>query len=125
MTPSSGFAGRQRPGRPGVLPGLLVVAISIVVPPGVARAQPAAAPAFERASRQATVEAMLEQKRQGYNLLATANGARFSAGGILHLARRARERNPEPSPNLIDHKDYFDAFLGDPPILWQARERRQ
>jgi hypothetical protein len=63
------------------------------------------------ATRSEIVEAMLAEKAKNYNLLATANGARFSAGVILHVARRARGVEGSRVPVLLDHRDYFEAFL--------------
>ena len=57
------------------------------------------------------VQAMKHQQRLGYNLLATANGARFSSGIILELARHARATDPNQTPILIDHDDYFESYL--------------
>jgi hypothetical protein len=64
-----------------------------------------------RVERSEIAEAMLEQKQQGYEVLATANGARFTARVLLRLAARARERDPSGRPLLLDHQDYFEAFL--------------
>lgn len=72
--------------------------------------QPGADP-VRRVSRGDLREAMLAEKSRGYNLLATANGARFSSGVILHLARRARDAQEPPGPLLIDHQDYFEVYL--------------
>jgi hypothetical protein len=61
--------------------------------------------------RAALVQAMKNQQQQGYNLLATANGARFSSGVILEVAAHARNTDPRQTPILIDHDDYFEAYL--------------
>src|SRR5207244_812210 len=66
---------------------------------------------FRAVSRQELIDAMTVQKRQGYNVLATPNAARFSSAVILHLARAARERDALRTPLLIHHRDYFEAFL--------------
>lgn len=66
---------------------------------------------IQRASRAAIVEAMRAEQRHGYNLLATANGARLSAGVALSLVRQARAAAADPAPILLDHRDFFDAFL--------------
>jgi len=60
-------------------------------------------------SREELREAM--QQQTGYDPTATTNVARFQAEVLLHLARQARERNPEGPPLLIHHGDWFWAFL--------------
>ena len=62
-------------------------------------------------SRQEIVRAMTAEQSKGYNLLATPNGARFNAGVVLDLARSASQRDPLRTPIVIDHRDYFEAFL--------------
>jgi hypothetical protein len=62
-------------------------------------------------SRPALVQAMRNQQSLGYNLMATANGARLSSGVILELATHARATDPSRTPILIAHEDYFEAYL--------------
>jgi hypothetical protein len=64
-----------------------------------------------RVTRQALVDAMTRQRGERYNLLATANGARFSSAVILEVARLANSTDPNRNPIVIDHRDYFDAYL--------------
>jgi hypothetical protein len=64
-----------------------------------------------RVPRVEIAAAMQGEVRLGYNVLATANGARFTAHVILRLASLARDRNPKGGPLLLDHTDYFDAFV--------------
>jgi len=58
--------------------------------------------------RDEIVRAMRVQKDLGYNLCATANGARFNAGVLLDLARNRHD--PQRSPFVLTHDDYFAAF---------------
>jgi hypothetical protein len=53
---------------------------------------------------------MTAQKNLGYNLLATTNGVRFNSAVLLHLAREAQRRG-SATPFLVDHADYFEAYL--------------
>ncbi len=46
-----------------------------------------------------------------YDPTATTNGARFQAEVLLHLARTAKDRDPEGSPLFVGHEDWFHAFL--------------
>jgi hypothetical protein len=48
---------------------------------------------------------------RGYNRLATTNGGRIQSEALLHLARRARERDPQGPPLLVRHDDWFRALL--------------
>lgn len=61
--------------------------------------------------REEIVRAMRAQRSMGYNLLATANGARFNAGVILDVARAASRRDPLQTAIVLDHRDYFEAYL--------------
>lgn len=91
----------------------LVVCVLLAVP-AIAMVDLASVPdatAPTMVSRQSLVQAMARQKAQGYNLLATANGARFSSAVILEVARHALERDVSRTPLLIDHRDYFEAYL--------------
>ena len=49
-------------------------------------------------------------RRQGYNVLATANGGRLQAEVLLDLARGAREKRPDGPPLLIGHDEWFRAL---------------
>ena len=68
---------------------------------------PLAAQPIRLVTRTEIMEAMRRQRALGYDVLATANGARFSAGVLLDLAKRARTQ----APLLVNHHDYFEAFL--------------
>ena len=56
---------------------------------------------------------VLEAMRQhgDYDPAATTNGARFQAEVVFHLARQARERDPDGLPLLIGHEAWFRSFL--------------
>jgi hypothetical protein len=58
--------------------------------------------------REEIVRAMKVQKDLGYNVCATANGARFNAGLILDVARNRHEPR---QPFLLAHDDYYAAFV--------------
>lgn len=60
-------------------------------------------------TRQEIQEAM--RMPHGYDPTVTTNVARFKAEVLLRLAREAQEREPEGPPILIDHTDWFYAFL--------------
>ena len=60
-------------------------------------------------TRAEMIEAM--GRSQGYDPTATANGARFQAEVLLHVARPARERDPGGPPLFLDHEDWFQALL--------------
>ena len=60
-------------------------------------------------TRAEMIEAM--GRSQGYDATATANGARFQAEVLLHIARGARERDPGGPPLFLDHEDWFQALL--------------
>jgi hypothetical protein len=47
----------------------------------------------------------------GYDLTATANGARLHAEVMLRLARAARDRDPAGPPLFISYRDWYVAFL--------------
>ncbi|RMF60041.1 MAG: hypothetical protein D6743_15605 [Calditrichaeota bacterium] len=51
------------------------------------------------------------QTQTGYDVTATTNVARFEGNVLLLLARQAQARNPQGSPLLIKHDDWFRAFL--------------
>ena len=51
------------------------------------------------------------RESRGYDLTATANGARLQAEVVLRLVRRARETQPEGPPLFISHRDWYVAFL--------------
>ncbi len=48
---------------------------------------------------------------QGYALTATSNAPRLQAEVLLHLIRRARERDPEQRPLFVGHQEWYEAFL--------------
>ena len=87
----------------------LILAVSWISLSPPAPAQRTDTPAL--VSRQALVEAMKVEKAKRYNILATSNGARLSSAVILDVARRAADRDRERKPILIDHRDYFEAYL--------------
>lgn len=60
-------------------------------------------------TRQELINAMRLQK--GYDPTATTNVPRFQGQVILQLARWARDCEPNGPPLLIDHTDWFYAFL--------------
>ena len=51
------------------------------------------------------------EARRGYDLTATTNGPRFQAEVLLDLLRAHRARDPEASPLLIGHAEWFAAYL--------------
>jgi hypothetical protein len=55
------------------------------------------------------LEAMRREK--GYDPAATTNGARFQAGVILSLARKAKARDPKGPSLFLGYADWFQAFL--------------
>lgn len=92
----------------GVVGGVLMACCAWVA---AARGAASAPDTPVRVSRPEMVAAMREQTQKGYDVLATANGARFTAGVLLRLASLARDRDPQRAPLLLDHQDYFEAFL--------------
>jgi hypothetical protein len=60
-------------------------------------------------TRAEMIEAM--DRSQGYDPTATANGGRFQAEVLLHVARRALELHPGGPPLFLDHEDWFQALL--------------
>jgi hypothetical protein len=54
---------------------------------------------------------VVAEREPRFDITATTNGARFQGDVLLHLADRARERNPAGSPLFIDHEDSFEAYL--------------
>ena len=60
-------------------------------------------------SRAEILDAM--KASEGYNLEATANGARLHAEVLLRLVRTARARDAERAPLFIGHEDWFSAYL--------------
>ena len=77
--------------------------------PGPAWAQSREATA--RASQQEVAAAMRIEQALGYDLRATANGARLQAEVILHLARAAHARDPLGPPFVIGFDTYQAAFV--------------
>jgi hypothetical protein len=65
---------------------------------------------FVRVPRTDVVAAMHEEHRLGYNLRATANGARLQAGVLLRLAHAAHARDSMGVPFLVAFDDYEAAF---------------
>ena len=65
--------------------------------------------AWQVVNRGEILEAMRLQS--GYDPTATTNAARFQAEVLLHLARRAKARNPTGPPLFLQHTDWFEAFL--------------
>jgi len=49
--------------------------------------------------------------RRGYDVLATANGARVQAEVLLHLARAAQQARPDGPPLLIGYDEWFRALM--------------
>jgi len=61
--------------------------------------------------REELVKAMEEQKQEGYNIMATTNGSRFSAGVLLHLVQWAKQVDSTQTALLVHHEDNFRAYL--------------
>ena len=61
-------------------------------------------------SREEILEAM--RQSQGYELTATANGARLQAEVLLRLIEEAQARDPEGPPLFLGREEWFTAFLG-------------
>ena len=51
------------------------------------------------------------EARQGYDLTATTNGARFQAEVLLDILRASRARDPDGPPLFIGHAEWFAAYL--------------
>jgi hypothetical protein len=68
------------------------------------------APGLRVAAASEITEEMQRQKNLGYNILATANGARFSSQVILSLIELVGKDKPA-RPVLIRHADIFHAYL--------------
>ncbi len=49
--------------------------------------------------------------RQGYDLTATTNGARFQAEVLIELLRRSRARDPDGALLFLGHAAWFAAYL--------------
>src|SRR5262245_2283720 len=62
-----------------------------------------------RVPREEILEAMRES--HGYDVTTTTNGARFQSEVLRWLARRGSAHDPSQSPLLIDHADWFWAYL--------------
>lgn len=62
-----------------------------------------------RVSREEILAAMASST--GYELTATANGARLQAEVLLRLVREALARDPDRRPLLVGHEEWFLAFL--------------
>lgn len=72
-------------------------------------------PDVQQVNRAALLEAMRAQR--GYNILATTNAARFTAGVLLTLAGEARAHRPNGPPLFISHEDWYQAYLQRADIL--------
>lgn len=70
----------------------------------------AAAPSGARVVPPAEILAAM-RTRQGYDLTATTNGARFQAEVLLELLRANRARDPGGALLFVDHADWFAAYL--------------
>jgi hypothetical protein len=66
-------------------------------------------PGAHRVSREQIAEAM--RASQGFDLLATANGARLNAEVLLRLVRAAEAARLEDGLLFVDREDWFQAFL--------------
>lgn len=86
------------------------VCLSMVFVAGFVGAQDSTSAGFVRVSREDVVSAMREEHRLGYNLRATANGARLQAGVLLRLAHAAHARDSTAVPFLVAFDDYEAAF---------------
>jgi hypothetical protein len=62
-----------------------------------------------RVGRAQIVEAM--RASQGFDLAATANGARLNAEVLLRLVRAARDTGPGAELLFLDREDWFQAYL--------------
>jgi hypothetical protein len=67
-------------------------------------------PAARRVVTRDELAAAMAESR-GYDLTATANGARLHAEVLLRLVRAAHARDPQGPPLHIDREDWFLAFL--------------
>jgi len=69
--------------------------------------------AEERGSRPVSREEIREamEHSQGYDLTATANGARLHAEVILRLVRAAIERDPQGPPLRLGYAEWYEALL--------------
>jgi hypothetical protein len=67
----------------------------------------------QRVSRAELVDAMrlAAEREPRFDITATTNGGRFQGDVLLHLAERARARDPVGPPLFIDHEDSFAAYL--------------
>jgi hypothetical protein len=68
-----------------------------------------ASPPCAAVSREEMLAVMRESR--GYDLTATANGARLQAETILGLVRAAARRAPEGPPLCLGHEEWFFAYL--------------
>ncbi|MCC6318442.1 MAG: hypothetical protein IT361_12215 [Gemmatimonadaceae bacterium] len=88
-----------------------LAAFAVLVFSGALSAQDSTlGPGFVRAPRDEVIAAMREEHRLGYNLRATANGARLQAGVLLRLAHAAHARDSLGVPFLVTFDDYEAAF---------------
>jgi len=74
-------------------------------------AQPAADAGVRRVRYDELLDAMSSERRRGYAITATSNGARFQAGVFRALVHRARAEEPSKSRLLIDPRDNARAYM--------------
>ena len=65
----------------------------------------------QRAALEEIVKAMRLEQEKGYDLSVTSNGARLLTGVVLELVRWHGERDADQRQILIDHRDYFAAYV--------------
>lgn len=98
---------------PGLLDGARTLPHAVLLALGAFAAPLPAQPdsAFvERVPLEEVVRAMRAEAAEGYNMLATANGARLQAGVLLRLARAAHQRDSLGPPFLVAYSDYEAGF---------------
>ena len=64
-----------------------------------------------RVRHEELLDAMSAERRRGYDITATSNGARFQAGVFRALVQRAQAEEPSKSRLLIDPRDNARAFM--------------
>ncbi|MGQ0647340.1 MAG: hypothetical protein ACT4P7_07190 [Gemmatimonadaceae bacterium] len=90
---------------------LLLVALVLGCPSARLTAQTDSTPAVERARLDDIVRAIRDEQALGYNMRATANGARLQAGVLMRLARIAHQRDSSGPPFVVAWNDFEAAFL--------------
>lgn len=88
----------------------LAFALTLALVGGAAPAATASVPAGCQAVARDELLAAMHQS-QGFDLTATANGARLQAEVLLRLVRAAHARDPHGPPLFIDRSTWFSAFL--------------